>query len=256
MLLISIDFHPSRFRPMTDSYRDLCYFFLIVLFHFSIFVRSFFKSSQVITPLWNYRATFSVAIFTLFLRSWLSLPIPDKWNSAWFPGSPANGPRVLLDAFICSPGCARHIRSAIRPKNAIAKMRFDGARIRLPRGFRGGRTPSARLAQPPAARMTPDRFPRPTIFLLSDRSQKNPSFHFLKSLKFPRTGGSRGKWLLFHGSTRFWDTRRPQTTSGVLAIKSTCNSRHCSFLSQFLTFPFPTYKKYFPCQVSQFLCWY
>ena len=44
--------------------------------------------------------------------------------------------------------------------------------------------------------------------------------------------------MLFHISTLFWDTRRPQTTSGVLAINSTCYSRHCSFFNQFLTSPF------------------
>ena len=45
--------------------------------------------------------------------------------------------------------------------------------------------------------------------------------------------------MLFHRSTRFWYTRRPQTTSGVVVINSTCNSRHGSFFTQFLTFPFP-----------------
>ena len=72
------------------------------------------------------------------------------------------------------------IRGTCTPKNAIAKMRYIGEVIMLPRVLRGRSGPDVPLPQPSVDRITSNRCEKPRTDLPLVRNQNflNSDFHF------------------------------------------------------------------------------
>ena len=86
--------------------------------------------------------------------------------------------RVPLASGAVRPHCAVRIRALYGPEIARSKMGYEAKAIRNIRAFRQGLDPLWRLARPPGARRTSDRFHPPRKSSLSPDITKISTSHF------------------------------------------------------------------------------